>query len=72
MGNRDQLFTEGPVALEGGEVSALVPNAVTDDVVWDCVTCGACFNERPVSIEHVDHIVDLRRHLVMVESRLPG
>ena len=72
MGIRDQLFAEGPVALEGGEVSALVPNAVTDDVVWDCVTCGACVHECPVSIEHVDHIVDLRRHLVMVESRLPG
>ncbi|HEU5263840.1 MAG TPA: (Fe-S)-binding protein [Gaiellaceae bacterium] len=72
MGIRDQLFAEGPVALEGGELSTLVPNAVTDDVVWDCVTCGACVHECPVSIEHVDHIVDLRRHLVMVESRLPG
>ena len=46
--------------------------AVTDDVVWDCVTCGACVHECPVSIEHVDHIVDLRRHLVMVESRFPA
>jgi Fe-S oxidoreductase len=55
-----------------GELSALVPNAVTDDVVWDCVTCGACVEECPVSIEHVDHIVDLRRNLVMVESRLPA
>ncbi len=49
-----------------------MPNAVTDEVVWDCVTCGACVHECPVSIEHVDHIVDLRRNLVMVESRLPG
>ena len=48
-----------------------MPNAVTDDVVWDCVTCGACVRECPVSIEHVDHIVDLRRHLVMIESRFP-
>ena len=72
MGIRDQLFAEGPLALEGGALSALVPNAVTDDVVWDCVTCGACVRECPVSIEHVDHIVDLRRHLVMVESRLPA
>jgi Fe-S oxidoreductase len=73
MGIRDQLFAEGPAALAGGaELPALVPNAATDDVVWDCVTCGACIHECPVSIEHVDHIVDLRRHLVMVESRLPG
>src|SRR4029078_12602048 len=50
----------------------LVPNAVSDDVVWDCVTCGACVQECPVAIEHVDHIVDLRRHLVMVEGRFPA
>ena len=41
-------------------------------MVWDCVTCGACVRECPVSIEHVDHIVDLRRHLVMVEARFPA
>ncbi len=71
MGLRDRLFAEGPGVLEGGEPSALVPGAVTDEVVWDCVTCGACVHECPVSIEHVDHIVDLRRHLVMAESRFP-
>ena len=72
MGLRDRLFEEGPAVLAGGEATALVPGAVTDDVVWDCVTCGACVHECPVSIEHVDHIVDLRRHLVMVESRFPA
>ncbi len=78
MGLRDQLFAEGPdlvAAARGGTSftpAPLVPNAVTDDVVWDCVTCGACVHECPVSIEHVDHIVDLRRHLVMVESRFPA
>jgi Fe-S oxidoreductase len=72
MGLRDQVFAEGPIALEGGEVSPLVPNAVEDEVIWDCVTCGACIEVCPVSIEHVDHIVDLRRHLVMVESRFPS
>ncbi len=72
MGIRDQLFADGPALLAGGDVAALVPGAVTDEVVWDCVTCGACVHECPVSIEHIDHIVDLRRHLVMVESRLPS
>jgi Fe-S oxidoreductase len=72
MGIRDQLFAEGSAALVGGELSPLVPNAVSDDVVWDCVTCGACVQACPVSIEHVDHIVDLRRQLVMVDSRFPA
>ncbi|HTE59155.1 MAG TPA: (Fe-S)-binding protein [Solirubrobacteraceae bacterium] len=74
MGLRDQVFAEGPKLLRdvGTDPSPLVPNAVTDDVVWDCVTCGACVEACPVSIEHVDHIVDLRRHLVMVDSRFPS
>ena len=72
MGLRDRLFAEGPAVLDGGDPTALVPAAVTDEVVWDCVTCGACVHECPVSIEHVDHIVDLRRHLVMAESRFPA
>ena len=43
-----------------------------EEMAWDCVTCGACVRECPVNIEHVDHILDLRRHLVMVESRFPS
>jgi len=75
MALRDQVFEEGPPlvrGVEGFEPDPLVPNAVTDNVVWDCVTCGACVRECPVSIEHVDHIIDLRRHLVMMESRFPS
>jgi Fe-S oxidoreductase len=72
MGLRDRLLQEGPAVLAGGDASPLVPGAATDDVVWDCVTCGACIHECPVSIEHVDHIVDLRRNLVMVEARFPA
>jgi Fe-S oxidoreductase len=74
MGIRDQVFAEGPRILGGdaGAATPLVPNAVSDDVVWDCVTCGACVHECPVSIEHIDHIVDLRRQLVMVDARFPS
>ena len=72
MGLRDRVLAEGAVSLGGGELTALVPAAVSDEVVWDCVTCGACIEACPVSIEHIDHIVDLRRHLVMVDSRFPA
>jgi Fe-S oxidoreductase len=69
MGLRDAVFAE--TETEAADAS-LVPNAVPADSVWDCVTCGACVQACPVSIEHVDHIVDLRRHLVMVESSFPS
>ncbi|MHB8589154.1 MAG: (Fe-S)-binding protein [Candidatus Dormibacteraceae bacterium] len=74
MAIRDQMMAEGPKVLASSGSYApppIVPNAVTDDVVWDCVTCGACVRECPVGIEHIDHVIDLRRNLVMVESRFP-
>jgi Fe-S oxidoreductase len=69
MGLRDQVLADA--AADSVQRPPLVPNAVTDEVVWDCVTCGACVQACPVSIEHVDHIVDLRRNLVMVDSSFP-
>lgn len=44
--------------------------AVLEREVWGCRTCGACQSECPVYIEHVPKIVDLRRHLVMMEARM--
>jgi Fe-S oxidoreductase len=77
MDLRDHLTAEEPARLAGGaegrvELQPLVPAAVEDEVVWDCVTCGACVQACPVDIEHIDTIVDLRRHLVMAESRFPA
>jgi Fe-S oxidoreductase len=78
MGLRDQLYREGHAMLAAADGAGtfvgapLVPTAVADDTVWDCVTCGACVRECPVGIEHIDHIVDMRRNLVMVDSRFPA
>jgi Fe-S oxidoreductase len=79
MALRDHVAANAPAVLavggDGGgvvELQPLVPAAVEDEIVWDCVTCGACVRECPVDIEHVDTIVDLRRHLVMAESRFPS
>ncbi|HEV2346902.1 MAG TPA: (Fe-S)-binding protein, partial [Actinocrinis sp.] len=44
---------------------------IDPDVLWSCVTCGACVEQCPVDIEHVDHIVDMRRYQVMIESEFP-
>jgi Fe-S oxidoreductase/nitrate reductase gamma subunit len=47
----------------------LVGDVITDAVLWDCTTCRACMEACPVMIEHVPKIVEMRRHLVLVESR---
>jgi Fe-S oxidoreductase len=51
--------------------SAEVNGVIDPDVLWSCVTCGACVEQCPVDIEHVDHIVDMRRYQVMIESEFP-
>ncbi len=45
---------------------------IDPDVLWSCVTCGACVEQCPVDIEHVDHIVDMRRYQVLVENNFPA
>jgi Fe-S oxidoreductase len=57
--------TEGDPSIPSG-------GAVIDpDVLWSCTSCGACVQQCPVDIEHVDHIVDMRRYQVLIESSFP-
>jgi len=58
--------TEGtPWHPSGGAV-------IDNDILWSCTSCGACVNQCPVDIEHVDHIIDMRRYQVLVESNFPS
>lgn len=45
---------------------------IDPDVLWSCTTCGACVEQCPVDIEHVDHITDMRRYQVLIESAFPS
>ena len=49
----------------------LVHNYINDEELWACTTCMACVYECPVTIEHIDSIVDMRRNLVLGESNFP-
>ena len=63
----------GPEQAVRPLVGTLEAGGVIDpDVLWSCTTCGACVEQCPVDIEHVDHIVDMRRHQVMIESEFPS
>lgn len=44
---------------------------IDPDVLWSCTNCGACVQQCPVDIEHVDHIDNMRRYQVLVESNFP-
>ena len=49
----------------------LAGEVIPADVLWACTTCGACVDQCPVDIEHVDHVVDVRRQQVLMESAFP-
>ncbi|PWI11398.1 Fe-S oxidoreductase [Streptomyces sp. NWU339] len=72
----EQLTGVPAAALAEAErplIGTLEENGVIDpDVLWSCTTCGACVEQCPVDIEHVDHIVDMRRYQVMIESAFPS
>ncbi|MGC4961260.1 heterodisulfide reductase-related iron-sulfur binding cluster [Gordonia sp. DT101] len=55
-----------------GEFDPSELGAVIDtETLWSCTTCGACVEQCPVDIEHVDHILDMRRYQVLIESDFP-
>jgi Fe-S oxidoreductase len=77
---RDHMFEKASTLLSGAETAAamrplvgtLEAGGVIDpEALWACTSCGACVEECPVDIEHVDHIMDMRRHQVLVESAFP-
>ncbi len=45
---------------------------IDEDALWSCTTCGACVEQCPVDIEHIDHFIDMRRNMVMIESEFPS
>jgi Fe-S oxidoreductase len=49
----------------------LIDNAIPEEAVWQCTTCGWCVEGCPVLIEHVDSIVEIRRNRVLEESAFP-
>ncbi|RZB18703.1 (Fe-S)-binding protein [Streptomyces sp. F001] len=74
--SEEQLKDVPAAALAEAErplIGTVEENGVIDpDVLWSCTTCGACVEQCPVDIEHIDHIVDMRRYQVMIESAFPS
>ncbi len=57
----------GPIQVDNGLAGIIDP-----DVLWSCTSCGACVQQCPVDIEHVDTIMDMRRFQVLMESEFPA
>jgi len=75
FGKSEWAFNEkqsGEAVVKVGVDEVIVGNSISQEVLWSCTTCGACVNECPVDIEHIDHIVNMRRFQVLVESEFPS
>ena len=72
----DDVPLIGDTGYDGDSLAAYTPvgpGAIIDtDVLWSCTTCGACVEQCPVDIEHVDHIIDMRRYQTLIESAFPS
>ncbi|MDP6977830.1 MAG: heterodisulfide reductase-related iron-sulfur binding cluster [Myxococcota bacterium] len=69
----DEASEEAPDGMLGlllGDGEDGTTPAVLEEELWGCRTCGACMHECPVFIEHIPKIIDMRRYLVMSESKM--
>ncbi|NSL51906.1 heterodisulfide reductase-related iron-sulfur binding cluster [Calidifontibacillus erzurumensis] len=62
-------FDKYTVNLEEQKVNFFESGLLTENEIWSCTNCGACMEECPAQIQHVDYILDLRRYLV-AENKL--
>lgn len=56
----------------GDLTGTLLDDYITEEELWSCTSCRACVQECPVSIDQLSVIMELRRHLVLAESRFPA
>jgi Fe-S oxidoreductase len=71
---RDQLLREGPKLLANAKAGTTPPAHWVEtkpEELWACTTCAACVEACPVTIEHIDKIVDMRRSLTLMEGAAP-
>jgi Fe-S oxidoreductase len=63
--------TLDPTVDSHANIDLVASGVIDPDVLWACTMCGACVQQCPVDIEHVDAIVDIRRYQVLMESAFP-
>ncbi|WP_377706839.1 dimethylglycine demethylation protein DgcB [Pseudomonas protegens] len=77
-GGTDAQFAGSPypgkaIGEHGGNPHQPIVNGLVDaETLWSCTTCRACVEECPMMIEHVDAIVDMRRHLTLEKGATPN
>lgn len=75
MATRDRAEEYGDNLRKHGadydDGKSLLGDYITEEEIWACNSCNACVEECPVNIDPLSIIIDLRRNLVMEESKVP-
>lgn len=75
MATRDRLVEVGDNKRKNGadfeDGKSLLFDYITEEEIWACTSCNACVEECPINIDPLSIIIDLRRYLVMEESKMP-
>ncbi len=69
--SRQEAAATGETAAAVMEQS-LIGDVISEEAIWACTTCRSCQEQCPAMVEHIDKIIDLRRNLVLMESRFPS
>jgi len=76
MDTRDRLVEVGDNLRKNGkdftDGKSLLHDYISEEELWACTSCNACVEACPVNIDPLSIIVDLRRSLVMEESKMPS
>lgn len=76
MDVRDRMEEIGNAKLKNNgewtdDGKSLLRDYISEEEIWACTTCNACTNACPVNINPMEILVDLRRYLIMEESKSP-
>jgi len=76
MDTRDRMVELGEAKRKNGadydDNKSLLGDYISEEEIWACTSCNACVQECPVNIDPLSIIIDLRRYLVMEESKVPS
>ena len=76
MSTRDRMVEIGEAKRKNGKEfedgKSLLGDYISEEELWACTSCNACVDECPVNIDPLSIIIDLRRYLVMEESKVPS
>lgn len=66
------LLNKNVISSDGGGLSELIGDTIDEDAIWSCTACLNCHEQCPVFVTTFDKTIEMRRYLVLMESKFPS